>query len=70
LIAGISKTPEDFGGHREIWADTYIELPEGACGRDFRNLLTNTPVRNSADASRWLAADLIADFPVALLIAT
>jgi (1->4)-alpha-D-glucan 1-alpha-D-glucosylmutase len=70
LIAGISKTPEDFGGHREIWADTYIELPEGACGRDFRNLLTNTPVRNSADASRWLAADLIADCPVALLIAT
>ena len=70
LVAALAETPADFVGDRDIWADTYIEPPEVARGRAFRNALMNTSIQNSADASRWLAADLFADCPVVLLITT
>jgi len=72
LVAGLAESPDRLPGARDIWGDTHVRCPAIAHGRGFRNVLTNAAVPNSSPSHtpQWFAAELFADCPVALLIAT
>jgi len=52
------------------WEETWIEPPDGAHARSYRNVLTDetVQVREHADGTGFRAADLFNWFPVALLV--
>ncbi|MGM0632653.1 MAG: malto-oligosyltrehalose synthase [Pseudomonadota bacterium] len=54
----------------DCWADTSVELPPGAPAATWRNVLTNEPITPFLRGSecRLAAADLLRDFPLALLV--
>jgi malto-oligosyltrehalose synthase len=55
---------------RSVWGDTWVEGPEGAQARTYRNVLTGetVPTHQYMDGTRLKAADLFNCFPIALLI--
>ncbi len=55
---------------RSVWDDTWVEGPEGAQARTYRNVLTGetVPTHQHMDGTRLKAADLFNCFPIALLI--
>jgi (1->4)-alpha-D-glucan 1-alpha-D-glucosylmutase len=61
LLAGSDDAPVG----PAVWADTHLELPEPYRGRRWVSVLTGEPVGGDV----LPAADLFADFPVALLVA-
>jgi (1->4)-alpha-D-glucan 1-alpha-D-glucosylmutase len=54
----------------EAWGDTAVRLPDAAAGLTLCDVFTNRRIvpREAADGAALAAADLFADFPVALLV--
>jgi (1->4)-alpha-D-glucan 1-alpha-D-glucosylmutase len=50
-----------------VWADTGIEIPEGLASLQFHNVLIGESVR--ATSQNLSVAEILRDFPVALLVA-
>ena len=67
LIAGLLQDPELPCPARAVWGDTRLELPAAFAGRELVNHLTDRPVPTSSGA--LMVGDLLADLPVALLVA-
>ena len=67
LIAGLLQDPELPCPARAAWGDTRLELPAAFAGRELVNHLTDRPVPTSSGA--LMVGDLLADLPVALLVA-
>jgi (1->4)-alpha-D-glucan 1-alpha-D-glucosylmutase len=52
-----------------VWGDTRVELPVVAQGKNFQNMLTHASIRTvQTGPFNCLAADLLAELPVALLM--
>ncbi len=69
LLAGLTRaTPVPPMG-REVWGETSLHLP-GAAGETFRDIFTGATIQAHASDGRLGLADLLADFPVAALVAT
>lgn len=53
---------------REVWDETRLLLPEGIQERDFENVLTGEKILGRKRQTGLYAADLFANFPLALLM--
>ena len=56
---------------KDVWSDTLLPIPATLAGRRFRNLFTGETLEASQakGTSTLPAADIFANFPVALLVA-
>jgi (1->4)-alpha-D-glucan 1-alpha-D-glucosylmutase len=68
LLAGLVR-PDELPLGRDVWGDTVLELPYEDEGRTYRNIFTGERVvtRRSAVRSGLALAEVLSDFPVALL---